>query len=83
MLKPYGSLQVADSQGQIVKKISLKLDTFLPQTSITYPVNITGQALGAGDYQAALTLTYGNRKVLQYNTNFTVTQQQLSQVFRQ
>jgi len=81
MLKPYGSLQVSNAQGAVVKNISLKLDTFLPQTSITYPVNITGQALGAGDYQAALTLTYGDGKVLHYNTSFTITQQQLSQVF--
>ncbi len=81
MLKPFGSLQVTNSQGQVVKKVSLKLDTFLPQTSITYPVNITGQALGAGDYQAALTLTYGDGKVLHYSTTFSITQQQLSQVF--
>src|SRR6266849_8422790 len=53
MLKPYGALQVSNAQGQVVKKVSLKLDTFLPQTAINYPVPITGQALGAGDYQAA------------------------------
>ena len=81
MLKPYGSLRVTNSQGQVVKNFSLKLDTFLPQTSITYPVNITGQALGVGDYQAALTLNYGNGKVLHFNTSFTITQQQLSQTF--
>ncbi|HKV57108.1 MAG TPA: DUF916 domain-containing protein [Ktedonobacteraceae bacterium] len=81
MLKPSGSLQISNAQGQIVKNITLKLDTFLPQTSITYPVNITGQALGAGDYQATLTLTYGDGKVLHYNTGFTITQQQLAQVF--
>ncbi|MGH2493979.1 MAG: WxL protein peptidoglycan domain-containing protein [Ktedonobacteraceae bacterium] len=81
MLKPFGSLQVSNAQGQVVKNITLKLDTFLPQTSITYPVNIAGQALGAGNYQAALTLTYGSGKVLHYNASFTITQQQLAQVF--
>lgn len=81
MLKPFGSLQISNAQGQVVKNITLKLDTFLPETSISYPVNITGQALGAGDYQAALTLTYGDGKVLHYTTNFTITQQQLAQVF--
>ncbi len=81
MLKPSGTLQVANAQGQVLKTISLKLDTFLPRTAINYPVAITGQALGAGDYQAVLTLTYGNGQVLHYTTKFTVTPQQLTQVF--
>jgi len=81
MLKPEGTLQVTDAQGQVVKNMSLKLDTFLPQTAINYPVSITGKALGVGDYQAALTLKYGNNQVLHYTTKFTVTQQQLTQVF--
>jgi WxL Interacting Protein, peptidoglycan binding domain/WxL Interacting Protein, host binding domain len=81
MLKPEGTLQVTDAQGQVVKNMSLKLDTFLPQTAINYPVAITGKALNVGDYQATLTLTYGNGQVLHYSTKFTVTQQQLTQVF--
>ncbi|HEV2581754.1 MAG TPA: DUF916 domain-containing protein [Ktedonobacteraceae bacterium] len=81
MLKPYGTLQVANSQGQVVKNISLKLDTFLPQTAINYPVAITGQGLAAGDYQATLTLTYGHGQVLHYTTKFTITQQQITQAF--
>jgi WxL interacting protein linking bacterial and host surfaces len=81
MLKPEGTLQVTDAQGQVVKNMSLKLDTFLPQTAINYPVAITGKALGVGDYQATLTLKYGNNQVLHYSSKFTVTQQQLTQVF--
>ena len=81
MLKPEGTLQVTDAQGQVVKNMSLKLDTFLPQTTINYPVAITGKALGVGDYQATLTLKYGNNQVLHYTSKFTVTQQQLTQVF--
>src|SRR5205823_14084620 len=81
MLKPYGSLQVTDTQGQVVKNVSLKLDTFLPQTAINYPVAITGQALAAGNYQATLNLTYGHGQVLHYTIRFTVTQQQLTEVF--
>lgn len=81
MLKPEGTLQVTDAQGQVVKNMSLKLDTFLPQTAINYPVAITGKALGVGDYQATLTLKYGNNQVLHYTSKFTVTQQQLTQVF--
>lgn len=81
MLKPYGTLQVSTTQGKVLKNISLKLDTFLPQTAINYPIAITGQALGAGDYQATLTLMYGHGQVLHYTIKFTVTQQQVTQVF--
>jgi hypothetical protein len=81
MLKPNGSLQVIDAQGHATENISLKLDTFLPQTSINYPVTVTGPALGVGTYKATLTLLYGNGKTLHYNTTFSITQQQLTQVF--
>lgn len=81
MLKSSGTLQVANAQGQVVKNITLKLDTFLPQTAINYPVAITGQALGTGDYQATLTLTYGHGQTLHYSSRFTITQQQITQTF--
>jgi WxL Interacting Protein, peptidoglycan binding domain/WxL Interacting Protein, host binding domain len=81
MLKPYGTLQVSNAQGQSVGNFTLKLDTFLPQTSIDYPVAITGPALGAGDYQATLNLTYGHGQALHYTTKFTINQQQVTQVF--
>jgi len=81
MLKPYGTLQVADTHGQVLKTISLKLDTFLPQTAINYPVAITGQALAADDYQATLTLMYGHGQILHSTTRFTITKQQLVQTF--
>jgi hypothetical protein len=81
MLKPYGNLQVTDAQHHIVENNSLKLDTFLPQTSINYPVTITGPALGTGTYSALLTLTYGSGQTLSYKKTFSITQQQLAQVF--
>ncbi len=81
MLKPYGSLQVTDAQGKSVVNQSLRLDTFLPQTAINYPVYIKGPALVPGDYQAVLTLMYGHNQVLHYTTKFTITQQQVTQVF--
>ncbi len=81
MLKPEGNLRVTDAQGRIAKNISLKLDTFLPQTSINYPATITGQALGPGKYGATLDLTYRHGKALHYTTNFTITRQQLIQTF--
>ncbi len=81
MLKPYGTLQIADTQGKVLKHFSLKLDTFVPQTAINYPVIVTGQGLAAGTYQATLDLTYGQNQTLHYTTRFTITQQQLTQVF--
>ncbi len=54
----------------------------LPQTSISYPVNVQNKALGVGTYQARLTLTYGHGHVLNYVTTFTVTLQQFKQVFK-
>lgn len=81
MLKPSGNLQIADNQGHVFKTITLNLDTFLPQTTISYPVPVTGQALTAGDYVATLTLAYGHGQTLHYTTKFTITQQQIAQVF--
>jgi hypothetical protein len=81
MLKPFGSLQVTNAQGKTVQKFSLSLGAFLPQTSIHYVVYIKGQALSAGTYQAALTLTYGQNHILQYIGSFTITQQQLQKTF--
>lgn len=81
MLKPEGELQVVDVQGTVVRNLPLKLDTLLPQTEINYPVYMKGQALKAGDYRATLTLIYGHNHVLRFTQVFTITQQQLRQVF--
>ncbi len=81
MLKPSGTLQVTDAQGHVVEHFALKLDTFLPQTAINYPVAITGPALGVGDYQTTLNLTYGHGKVLHSTNSFSITRQQLRQIF--
>jgi Protein of unknown function C-terminal (DUF3324) len=82
MLKPSGTLQVTDAQGHVVEHFSLKLDTFLPQTAINYPVAITGAALGVGEYQMTLNLTYGQGKMLHSTSTFSITRQQLRQIFR-
>ena len=81
MLKPYGTLQVTDARGHLLQNRSLKLNTFLPQTSINYPVDVENKALGAGNYQARLTLFYGHGHILSYTTIFTITLQQLAKIF--
>ncbi len=82
LLKPYGNLHVTDAQGHLLQNLPIKLDTFLPQTAINYPMYMKGSALGVGEYQAALTLMYGHNHVLHYTKAFTITQQQLQQVFK-
>jgi hypothetical protein len=82
MLKPEGSLKVFDAQGHLLQTASMKLDTFLPGTSINYPVNVQKKVLRPGKYQATLKLNYGKGRVLNYTTNFTITQQQVAQVFQ-
>jgi len=82
MLKPYGNLQVRDAQNHLLQNLPLKLDTFLPHTSINYPVYLKGTALGPGNYVATLSLTYGHGNVLHYRNAFTVTDQQVKQVFK-
>ena len=80
MLKPRGNLQVTDDQGDPPRNLTMNLDTFLPQTSIDYPVYIQTEALTVGTYQAALTLNYGHNHILRYTTTFTITAQQLQKI---
>ena len=81
LLKPYGTLQVVDALGNIRQKLTMKMDTFLPDTTISYPVYIQNRPLEAGNYTVELRLTYGNKHRLNTKRVLTVTQQQVSQVF--
>jgi len=81
MVKPKGTLTVTDAQGQVMQQVPLQLDTFLPGTTIQYPVHVQKQALGDGQYQASLNLTYGGSGVTNTQHPFSVTPAQLAQVF--
>lgn len=81
MLKPSGTLQVATVDGQELQTLPIRMDTFLPDTTIDYPVFVT-QALGAGEYRATLTLTYGAGRETRYTTTFAITNAQVGQVFQ-
>ncbi len=81
MVKPQGTLSVTDAQGQEVQHLPLKLDTFLPGSAIQYPVVVQKQALGAGQYHAKVTLTYGTSGVTSYEGDFSITAAQVAQVF--
>ncbi len=80
LLKPFGELIVSDAQGKQLYQAPLKLDTFLPRTSIAYPVYLSGLALDPGAYTVRLVLKYGTpQQTLVYTTKLTVTGQQTAQ----
>ncbi|HLG77912.1 MAG TPA: DUF916 domain-containing protein [Ktedonobacteraceae bacterium] len=81
LLKANGTLQVINSKGQMLQNLAISLDSFLPGTSIAYPVYIEKKALGVGTYQGKLLLQYGHGKSLFYTTPFTITEEQLVEVF--
>ncbi len=82
LLKPHGTLQVLDAQGNILQKLTVKLDTFLPDTTINYPVYMQSHPLEAGTYTIDLQLAYGHQHMLSVKQALTVTQKQISQVFK-
>lgn len=80
MLKPSGKLTVSDSTGHPVADQSFRLDTFVPQTQINYPVLLPGQALTPGSYRATVTLAFGD-KTISRTFPLTVTRDEYKQVF--
>jgi Bacterial protein of unknown function (DUF916)/Protein of unknown function C-terminal (DUF3324) len=75
-----GELKVSSAQGLLLQDLPVKMNTFLPNTTIDYPVNLK-KALTAGDYQVSLHLNYGHGKTLDYTTKLTITQDQVNQAF--
>jgi hypothetical protein len=46
LVKPTGTLLVVDADGREIQRLALKLDTFVPETEIQYPVFVERQILG-------------------------------------
>ncbi len=82
LLKPHGTLQVLDSQGNTLQNLTIKLDTFLPDTTIAYAVYLQKHPLEAGTYTIDLQLIYGHQHTLHIKQTLTVTQKQVSQIFK-
>lgn len=82
LLKPHGTLQVLDARGKIRQNLTVKLDTFLPDTTIDYAVYMQQHPLEAGTYTIDLQLVYGHQHILHIKQALTVTQKQVSQVFK-
>jgi hypothetical protein len=73
LLHPTGNLQIRSSDGRLFENIPLKLDTFLPQTAIDYPIYIHNKPLPVGkNYLAQLFLHYEHNHTLNYSTTFEV-----------
>ena len=81
MAKPAGSITIEDSKGNQVLSQDFQLDTFLPQTTIDYPINVTKQALDVGTYSTRVKLSYGGSKFVAASPTLRVTPANVSQVF--
>lgn len=81
LLKGSGSVIVSDESGEELKRAEFKLDTFVPQTEIDFPFAIPGQALPAGRYLAEVTVRYGDGKITRLTEWFSISDDQVEQVF--
>jgi Bacterial protein of unknown function (DUF916) len=85
LAKPTGAVTIYTAGGALVQTLPFKMDTFLPQTSIDYPI-LLKKALPAGDYQASVRLRVpgfasGAAKVVTSSPSFTVSDADVKQVF--
>lgn len=77
---PKGSVTIRNDAGAVVETLPYQMDTFLPHTSINYPVTLK-KALPAGNYTAAVTIAYGGGKTTIAKPAFEVTKENVQQVF--
>lgn len=76
-----GTVSVIRGGASAIKHRSFAIDTFLPGTSISYPVVLTGQPLRAGEYRAVVSLTYGNHHHLTRVLGCNISSHSIVQVF--
>lgn len=81
LLKGTGSVEISDESGERLKGGKFNVDTFVPQTSVAYPFVVPGEALPDGRYHAAITVRYGRGHVARLSTWFTISDEQIQQVF--
>lgn len=81
LLKGTGSLEISDESGERLKRGTFNVDTFVPRTSVAYPFVVPGEALPDGRYHAAIAVRYGRDHVARLSTWFTISDEQIEQVF--
>lgn len=82
MVKTTGSLRIMDAQSQELQNVRFKIDTFLPENEISYPIYIEGEALPSGNYTADLSLRYGESiQIYRNRLTFAVSEADNVQIF--
>lgn len=81
LLKGTGSLAVSDESGKRLKRGTFNVDTFVPRTGVAYPFVVPGEALPDGRYRAAVAVRYGQGHIARLTTWFTISDEQIEQVF--
>jgi hypothetical protein len=59
LAKPSGAVTISNSSGLPIQTLKFQMDTFLPHTSIQYPIVLT-KGLPPGNYTANVSLSYTN-----------------------
>jgi hypothetical protein len=72
LIKPQGSVTVLDAAGKTVMNTPLALDTLVPQSTITYPVQADPPAV-PGAYKVHATLDFGGSTPALFDGPITVT----------
>jgi hypothetical protein len=85
LVKPTGSVTVLNKQGAVLQLLTFKMDTFLPQTAIDYPL-LLKKALPPGDYSAKVQLSIpavagAAAKVVSAHPTFSISKADVQQVF--
>src|ERR1700712_2111991 len=85
LVKPTGTVTVLDKQGKTLQTLTFKMDTFLPETAVDYPL-LLKKALPAGDYTANVRLSIPGvsgaaAKAVTGHESFSVSKEDVKQVF--
>jgi hypothetical protein len=84
--KPRGSVTIQNPTGVAIQTIPFRMDSFLPHTTIDYPVQLK-RALPPGNYVASVHMTYdgtgaGGKQMSSAAPQFKVTQENIQHVFK-
>ncbi|MCW2963320.1 MAG: putative protein of unknown function cell surface [Actinomycetia bacterium] len=85
LVKPTGTVTVLNKQGKVLQVLTFKMDTFLPETAVDYPL-LLKKALPPGDYSATVKLSVPGvsgaaGKTITAHPSFSISKQDVQQVF--
>jgi hypothetical protein len=85
LAKPSGAVTIRNTSGLAIQTIKFQMDTFLPHTTIQYPIVLT-KGLPPGNYTANVNLSYTNAAGVAQSISaapaLVVSQASVSQVFK-